>query len=233
MDLDYQIVERAEGYPYDLREEAFVFKNGEVQPYDFAELRQRTPVVAIGSNASPRRLASKFGDEAVVPVRPAQLRDRAVVYAAAVTIYGAIPATITEVPGATALVAVTYLDDAQLRRMNATESLDRNYELVDVGRSVMIDDEPIAGRVLAYRSLYGPLRINGQPVRLAEVPTVGTTFGAAYQSGMLALLHQRFAAPGEIYASFIGDLVASPERRAEIMAQLAAGLSTKPRCNAG
>lgn len=228
MNLDYRIVERAEEYPYDLREEAFVFRDGEVHPYDVDELANRTPVVAIGSNASPRRLASKFGAGAVVPVRPAELRHRSVVYAAAITSYGAVPATLTEVPGALALVAVTYLDDTQLERMHASESLDRNYELVDVGRLVVIDGKSVAGSVLAYRSLYGPLRIDGKPVRLAEVPTVGTQLSAAYQSSMLALLHRHFAAHGEIYAAFIGDLVGSPERRAGIMAELKVGLSTKP-----
>lgn len=68
----------------------------------------------------------------------------------------------------------------------------------------------------------------GAAHRLAEVPTVGTRLSAAYQSSMLALLHRRFAARGEIYAAFIGDLVGSPERRAGIMAELKAGLSTKP-----
>jgi hypothetical protein len=44
---------------------------------------------------------------------------------------------------------------------------------------------------------------------------------------MLALLHHHFADTGEIYAAFVGDLVTSAARREEIMAGLAAGLSTR------
>ena len=232
-ELIYRIVEEAEGYPYDLREDAFLFQAGETRPHEPAHLEGRTPVLAIGSNGAPARLARKFGPDAVVPVVPAQLHDFAIVYAAAVTSYGSVPATLVEAPRATALVAVTYLDEAQLQVMHGTEHLGRNYELVELGGRITTDDGPVAGPVLAYRSLYGALRINGTPVRLAEIPTVGTPFGAAYQSGVLALLHHRFADPGEIYAAFIGDLVAAPARRARIMAAMAEGLNTaRPRAQA-
>jgi len=226
-DLSYTIVTEAEGYPYDLREEAFVFRNGSTQPFETTLTAGRTAVLAIGSNGAPQRLARKFGPDAVVPVLPARLKDHAVVYAAAVTSYGSVPATLVEAPGATALVAVTFLDAHQLEIMHATEHLGRNYDLVHLDGAIEVDDAPLAGDVLAYRSRYGPLRVDGQPVRLAEVPTVGTRFGAAYQSGMLALLHQRFAAPGEIYAAFVGDLVASSARREEVMAALARGVETR------
>lgn len=225
----YSIVDMAETYPYDLREDAFVFKNGAPHPFDGTELKGRTPLVAIGSNGSPKRLAMKFGDDAVVPVKPAQLMDHAIVYAAAITSYGSVPATLVEMSGATALVAVVYLDRAQIEVMHASESVGRNYEVIDLGTHVIVDEAPLPAPVLAYRSLYGPLRVNGQAVRLAEVPTVGTPLGAAYQSGILALLHHQFADRGEIYATFIGDLVASPERRGAIMASLATGIATTGR----
>jgi hypothetical protein len=229
-DLIYRIVERAEGYPYDLREDAFLFQGGETRPHEPARLEGRTPVLAIGSNGAPARLATKFGPDAVVPVVPAQLHDFAIVYAAAVTSYGSVPATLVEAPGAAALVALTYLDAAQLEVMHRTEHVGRNYELVTLDGRITTDDAAVTGPVLAYRSLYGPLRVNGQPLRLAEIPTVGTPFGAAYQSGVLALLHHRFADAGEIYAAFIGDLVASQARRELVMTAMAEGLDTaRPR----
>ncbi len=225
-ELIYRIVETAEGYPYDLREEAFAFRDGATSPLDASLLADRTPVLAIGSNGAPTRLAAKFGPEAIVPVVPAQLKDHAVVYAAAITSYGSVPATLLPSPGATALVSVTFLDDSQLEIMHASESVGRNYEVMTLRDCVAIDDRPPVGEILGYRSVYGPLKVNGQPVRVTEVPTVGTRFGGAYQSGVLALLHHRFAEPGEIYAAFIGDLVASPERRQRLMAALAEGIAT-------
>ena len=121
-DLIYSIVNEAEGYPYDLREEAFVFRDGLAQPFEPDLTTGRTAVLAIGSNGAPRRLARKFGEDAVVPVLPARLRDHAVVYAAAVTSYGSVPATLIDAPGATALVSVTFLDDRQLEVMNASRN---------------------------------------------------------------------------------------------------------------
>jgi hypothetical protein len=226
-DLIYSIVTEAEAYPYDLREEAFVFRDGLPHPFQADLTTGRTPVLAIGSNGAPRRLARKFGEDAVVPVLPARLKDHAVVYAAAITSYGSVPATLVEAPGATALVALTFLDDRQLEVMNVTEHVGRNYDVMRLPGAVEVDDAPFGGEVTAYRSRFGPLRVDGQPVRLAEVPTVGTRFGAAYQSGMLALLHHHFAQPGEIYAAFVGDLVASSARREEIMGELARGVATR------
>jgi hypothetical protein len=226
-ELIYSVVDEAEGYPYDLREEAFVFRDGGAQPFQADLTAGRTPVLAIGSNGAPRRLARKFGEDAIVPVLPARLKDHAVVYAAAVTSYGSVPATLVEAAGATALVALTFLDERQLEIMNATEHVGRNYDLVRLDAAVEAEDGAVDGGVLAYRSRFGVLRVNGQAVRLAEVPTVGTRLGAAYQSGMLALLHHHFAYPGEIYAAFVGDLVVSSARREEIMAALARGVETR------
>jgi len=226
-DPSYRIVTEAESYPYDLREDAFVFRHGLAQPFQPDLTAARTPVLAIGSNGAPQRLARKFGTDAVVPVLPARLHGYAVVYAAAVTSYGSVPATLIEAPGATALVALTFLDDHQLDVMNASEQLGRNYDLVRLDGAVEVDDLALEREVLSYRSRYGPLRVDGRPLRLAEVPTVGTRFGAAYQSGVLALLHHHFADTGEIYAAFVGDLVASSARREEIMATLAGGVATR------
>ncbi len=221
------VVRLAESYPYDLRDEAFVFRGGEVHPFDADLLAERHPVLAIGSNGAPQRLTAKFARDEAVPVLSARLMDHAVVYAATVTSYGSVPATFVPVRGAVALVAVTLLTDDQLERMNASESLGANYELVDVTGVVMTEPPLAAGAtVLAYRSLHGPLTVNGQPLRMAEVPTVGTRFGAAYQAGLLTLLHRRFGRPGEAYADFVTDLVASSTRRLELRQRMQSGLAT-------
>ncbi|NBB70401.1 MAG: hypothetical protein GVY33_08770 [Alphaproteobacteria bacterium] len=117
--------------------------------------------------------------------------------------------------------------------MHATEQLSRNYDLIELHGAVEVDDVALEREVLSYRSRYGPLRVDGRALRLAEVPTVGTRFGAAYQSGVLALLHHHFADSGEIYAAFVGDLVASSTRREEIMAALAGGVATRRARAAG
>ncbi|MEO1091586.1 MAG: hypothetical protein AAFX81_13205 [Pseudomonadota bacterium] len=220
------LVALAEGYPYDLREEAFTFRGGEAQPFDTDLLLDRTAFLAIGSNAAPQRLLAKFGHDEIVPVIPARLADHAVVYAATVTGYGSIPATIVVAPGAVALVSVTFLTDGQVATMDESEAVGERYERIDLTEATQIETGPFVGPVVAYRSLLGALLVNDQPLRLAEVPTVGTKFGAAYQTGVLALLHLTFAQPGEAYASFVGALVGSPGRREEIASALRLGLRT-------
>ena len=227
------VVALAESYPYDLRDEAFTFRDGQVHPFDEGLLAQRRAVLAIGSNGAPQRLTAKFARDEAVPVLAAQLANHAVVYAATVTSYGSVPATFVPVTGAVALVAVTLLTDAQFERMNESESLGANYELVDVSDAVTTEPLWSGGPVWAYRSLFHPLRVNGQPLRMAEVPTVGTRFGAAYQSGVLNLLHRRFGRPGEDYSAFVTDLVASPERRLALRGALQAGVETRQRCACG
>ncbi|MFW5834764.1 MAG: hypothetical protein ACOCYE_11780, partial [Pseudomonadota bacterium] len=108
------VVARAESYPYDLREEAFVFRAGRAHPFEDGLLGGRTAVLAIGSNGAPQRLLTKLAMEDTVPVLAARFANHAVVYAASITSYGSVPATFVEAPGATALVAVTFLTDDQM-----------------------------------------------------------------------------------------------------------------------
>ncbi|TVQ32460.1 MAG: hypothetical protein EA356_13315 [Geminicoccaceae bacterium] len=231
----HDLVARAESYPYDVRDDAFTFRAGRADPFEPDLLAGRTAILAIGSNGAPLRLTTKFGGvDEIVPVMSARLANHAVVYAATITGYGSIPATFVPAAGATALVALTFLTDDQLARMHASEALGQHYELVDVTASVQPETPWAAmGTVLAYRNLFGPLHVNAQPLRLAEVPTVGTRFGAAYQSGLLTLLHHHFGRPDETYAGFITDLVANLPRRLAIRDAMGEGLMTRPRMRAG
>ena len=74
-----------------------------------ALLNGRQPVLAVGSNASPKQLDRKFAQsgaandsEAFVPIVPGTVDDLDVVYAAWVSSYGAVPATVMRSNGSTA-----------------------------------------------------------------------------------------------------------------------------------
>lgn len=91
-----------------------------------------TPVLGIGSNAAPSQLARKFSAEAgcadaVVIATRALLLDHDVTYAALISSYGSATATLTHSPAAAVGVYVTWLSDALLERMHATEAA---YDLV-------------------------------------------------------------------------------------------------------
>ncbi|MCK5621123.1 MAG: hypothetical protein KAJ11_02450, partial [Alphaproteobacteria bacterium] len=87
-------LDRARGYPYAIPEASYVWRAGEVAAFDPAMRKDRTPVLAIGSNQSPRQLTRKFGDEGEIPVQRARLRDFDIYYSAHITGYGSVPAML-------------------------------------------------------------------------------------------------------------------------------------------
>lgn len=212
-DMRSALVARAEAYPWGLAEEVTIDGFPTDRP-----VGADTAVVAIGSYLADRAAGC------VAAVTTARLRDHAVVYAASISPCGSIPATIVPAAGATALVPVALVDGAAFARWHTTTRADSE-DLIDVTASL----EPRGVRALAPSSRSGPLVVNGQPLRLAELPTIGTRYAAAFQGGLLALLHLSCAASGEAYAAFVQDLATSTARRAEICRRLAEGLQTRCR----
>jgi hypothetical protein len=163
---------RARDYPYEIPRRSFVYRDGGPGVFDARLTRGRTPVLAIGSNQSPQRLAQKFGHDAshVIPVQRARLPDFDVVYSAHVASYGAVPAMLQGCRGARVAVAVTWLDDAQLEIMHRSEIAAANYSfaaLDDV--QVELDDGREEHRAYAYVSSRGHLQHEGEPVALAAI----------------------------------------------------------------
>jgi hypothetical protein len=111
-----EILAAARDYPYEIPRRSFVYSKRGLLDFDPGLCDRRTPVLAIGSNQSPARLAQKFGHDAahVIPVQRATLRNFDVVYSAHISRYGAVPAMLQTSQGASVTVAVTWLDDAQL-----------------------------------------------------------------------------------------------------------------------
>jgi len=105
-----------------------------------SKLDYRLPVLAVGSNAAPSQLDSKFArwkaqepGDAEIPVMKVQLEGFDIVYAGHMALTtGAIPATLLRVPQATVTTMVTWLTRRQLAKMNGTEGLGRCYGLLPV-----------------------------------------------------------------------------------------------------
>lgn len=156
------ILGRALAYPYATPDRSYLYLDGEARelPGAGADLSARTPVLSYGANAAPdalaRKLAALPGVE--MPVMRSQLEGFDVVYSAHVSPYGAVPATLLESPGTTAPVFVIHPTDEQRALLAASEP---NYDLVEV--------EGVA----AYRSKHGCLQIDGSPVALAAVRSLG------------------------------------------------------------
>jgi len=218
-----RLLDRARAYPYAIPRHSYVYRDAGPAPFDAALTRQRTPVLAIGSNQSPDRLAQKFGHDAshVIPVQRARLDDFDVVYSAHVASYGAIPAMLQVSPGTRVTVAVTWLDDAQLEIMHASEIAAANYgfaALEDV--RVHLDGGGVEERAFAYVSSRGHLAHGGAPVALAAIACERRCYPAMTTAEVLERVRERVA-PDLDADTFVHRLVDDPEYRAEVTQRIA------------
>ncbi|MEV3855249.1 hypothetical protein AB0J38_13095 [Streptomyces sp. NPDC050095] len=112
----------------------------------------RTPVLAVGSNASPAQVAHKLGRlglPVAVPMVPMTVRGIGVGCSAHIGRNGYVAAAPYDEPGAVRTLVVSWLDAAQLAAVDATEL--PNYQRLPV------PDAPVPGLQL-YVSEHGVLR---------------------------------------------------------------------------
>ncbi|MFJ8820701.1 hypothetical protein ACIREE_02845 [Streptomyces sp. NPDC102467] len=112
----------------------------------------RTPVLAVGSNASPAQVAYKLGVlnlPVAVPMVPLPIRGIGVGCSAHIGRNGYVAAAPYLSPGAERTLVVSWLDDAQLRAIDATE--------LPSYRRTALADAPLPG-IQLYVSEYGVLR---------------------------------------------------------------------------
>lgn len=195
------VVARALSYPYGRPSGSYVVDTAtrRVCPSRDAAAAEladgRRLVLAVGSNAAPSQLFRKFADfsgDRMIPVVSADVADIDVVFAARVSTYGAIPATVASSPGTTAHVKLTLLSPGQFDRMNETESLGDAYEVVELAAdSIRVGGQslhvviPSAGPVACYRSIAGPMEVNGAPFALEAVSATARRWAALTEARML------------------------------------------------
>jgi hypothetical protein len=186
------------GYPFEIPDHSFLFRAGAMEPLQAApDLSGRTPVLAIGSNQSPAQLARKFAHdpEAVIPVTRAWLMDFDICYATHVTRYGAIPGNLHPCTGMRIRLSITWLDDAQLRVMHATEILGESYVFARLdGLDLETDEGARVASALAYVSPHGAMKVDGSPLGLAAMTAERRPHPAEIQKEALAHLYRRCAA---------------------------------------
>ncbi|WP_143589556.1 hypothetical protein [Thalassospira mesophila] len=193
---------RALLYPYGAPDHDFVLRNRTVLPFDAGSpddiaqvLAGRVPVLAAGSNRSPRQLARKYCapfDAGDIPVTRGWMHNHDIVYCAHLTGYGAVPATVTPCAGTTVRVAINWLDPDQLHHMHATESLGRHYDYVQIpAAGVVLDCGLTVARVGAYIARYGSEFSPGDTFALADIAAENRRFAARSQWQMLQYVARR------------------------------------------
>lgn len=203
-------LDRARGYPYAIPGESYTWYGGKVAAFDPAMRRDRTPVLAIGSNQSPDQLTRKFGREGEIPVQKARLRDFDVYYSAHITGYGSVPAMLQHAPGAEVTLSVNWLDERQLDIMHGTELTAAKY------RYAVIEDIGLAldcGTDLDFVHLYvgvnGHLLHDGDAVALAALPAKGRRPKPLTTAQVLEIVRRRFS-PADGADEFVLKLVGDP-----------------------
>ena len=129
----------------------------------------RHAVIACGSNASPKRLREKFGDDAVIPTLSITVSGYSVVHSAKIAAYGSIPATLHPDPIGKAQLFVNLLDEDQLAIMDETETLGIAYDRPQFDRDAAHGLPDQAETLMAYVSRHGALNLEGSPVALSMV----------------------------------------------------------------
>ncbi len=214
------VLDRARGYPYWAPAQSYVWDPDDdprdVQPFDPDLTEDRWPVLAVGSNRSPEQLARKFNGTGVEPiaVQYARLTDFDVVFAAHISHYGAVPAMLQHAPGVQVKLAVTWLDDAQLRIMHATEG---NYNFGEIEQiNLSLERGEPLDSVYLYVGRQGSLTIDGAATGLDAVIAAERPYGSATTADMLETLRQKLGA-SEPSDEFVHRLVTDEKYRHAII----------------
>lgn len=185
----------AAGYPWSAPVRSGVIRADglEAGPLSTDATRDRTPVVAVGSNSSAEVLARKMGDHLAhgILIVPAVVENLVVGHSAHVSARGYVAAAPTRRAGKSAPVAVCWFDRAQLAVLDATEPNYRRITLPD-GMPCRLPADGVAGGAVVeaahaqvYDSIHGVLGQDGAVLPLMD------------QAGVLAWLADRLP-PGSV-----------------------------------
>lgn len=220
-DLAHRI-RHAESYPFARPSCSYLFAGGGMRPLrpeaspDACE--GRIPILAVGANASPDRLAAKFDNDDVIPVMRATLSDFVIVFAGHFCSYGAIPATLHPCPGAQTRIWINWLTPEQLMIMHRSEGVidwretEPRYDYVELDDlDLRPDSMPAmdrAGTYLARRTL-AP---EGAPMRFAEIFAAVGDFRANSQPSILRWAHRQLD-PAVGFRDFMAQVLHGADQR--------------------
>jgi hypothetical protein len=187
-----EVYERALGYPWERPSHSFLLTGDRVERIEALPALdgvERFPLLAYGANGGPERLVLRFAelpeDERRLVVVAGELHDFDVGPCAAVTNYGALPATIFASPGTTVRASVLWVTGAQLLSLTATEISYRLGRLEGVHFQPDLAGAPTVERMFAFVSRWGSHCVDGGAVALRAVPATGRIAPALTQEQLL------------------------------------------------
>jgi hypothetical protein len=199
-DYDPAAFEQALGYPFGRPAGSYVLRGeavellGDLDPVrresTIAALAEvRHPILAFGANASPERLAMKFGhfsDEAdrEVLVLTGHLHDLDVGAVPSVPLAGYMPASLFSSPGTAVRAAVIWVTPSQVTQLAWSEVTYRLGRL-DEARFEVDEADLEIDDIFAFVARLGAFCVDGSPVALAAVPARNRSAPAMTQVELL------------------------------------------------
>ncbi|MGH3326923.1 MAG: hypothetical protein ACRDPT_03830 [Streptomycetales bacterium] len=181
-----------------------------------APLRDRRPVVAVGSNAAPGQLRHKFAGHQVsntVPLTRATVRGLTIGHSAHVSAAGYVPYIPVAAPeDVVNEFYVLWLDGTQLERLNETEP---NYQLVTIFGDrypLSLESGERVTPYAVYRGRWGALRLG-----LDEAPIAATTQKKLFSLLLAVPLLWEFVPPGTDDVRGVVRSLARDGRRRDIL----------------
>jgi len=198
-------LERALAYPYEAPAHSYLFRGGEAVQSAIGprEREGRIPVLACGSNRTPAPLKRKFAGEAdaAIAVERVFLADFDSVYAAHISGYGSIAATLQHCPGTRVELFVTWLPEALMARMHATEGRGAFYDYVRLdGIALESESGERFDHAYAYAFHAGCLALGGSMAALAGVPAERRRFKALTEADVQAAAQAKLGENGPLEA---------------------------------
>lgn len=213
-----EFIDRALTYPYAIERLSYLFVNGTKQPLaqgiTTRAFHGRVPVLAYASKQSATQLWRKFRDfkkDVVIPIYRGWLHYFDVVYAAASSQYGSIPATLFGSRGTVVGVSIMLLTDAQLERMHLSEMRGQFYDFVHfTDIRLLIEGLNDVAEIWGYTHRNGCLRNTHEPMAVQEICARHRRFSTFAQKEVLSLVHRR-TSPDLTIDEFILQIREAPE----------------------
>ena len=228
---EYNWFEKAISYPYKAPTTSFTFKNGKFYRGIHISLKERVPIISIGSNRSPYQLKNKFGVKENLCVTPAKLYNSVIVYAASISAYGSIPATQWPCEGSVSDLNLLWLNQDQLQIMHLSEGLGIAYNYVELDKNtVTILEEDYSGPVFGYISTRGGYLFDGNaPLRLKNIKSNTNAFLSINEHKALSKLFLENSADQTSLEIWLKNLILNKSKRLSLIDKMSKK-SLLPKC---
>jgi len=171
-------------------------------------MAQRTPVLAVGSNACPAQILHKFrgtGVSSSIPTLRVRLKGYGVGFVPTISRFGYVPATLVKLPGLESNLFLQFLDQEQLLLLDKSEGIEvgarhpGDYQRVEIAEEMKFMHYPataggepkpsgLIDKVYGYVSTIGALALGGQLV-LSD----NSAFGVETTKGPALRVHEASA----------------------------------------